>query len=177
MSFAGGGGRVTGNVPYRGQLAHYASRDGGNVAFNATVGVVVVAATGGLLGIFRNPAGSGVDLYLARVLLTTAAAGRFERSRGGTIALGTDNVVRPALNRAGASVPIRGELWAPVVGTAVTAPTLGRVDWLNGPDHYVDELDGSLILPPGDAFSWMFVPNAGLSTSASLEVVWWYEPR
>ncbi len=161
----------------RTQLAHYASRAGGNVAFNATVGVVAVPATGSLLGIFHNPAGSGVDVYLGRVLLTTAAAGRFERSRGGTIAFGTGNVVRLSINRSGASSPIKGELWAPVTGTSVTGATLGRVDWLNGPDHYVDEVDGSLILPPGDVLSWVFIPNAGLSTSASLEVAWWYEPR
>ncbi len=177
MSFAGGVGRAPGIAAYRGQLAHFAGRGGGHVAFNATVGVVTVAATGGLLGIFRNPAGSGVDLYLARVVLTTAAAGRFERSRGGTVDVGAGNVVRPALNRAGVAVPIRGELWAPVVGTTVTGATLGRVDWLNGPEHYVDELDGSIVLPPGDVLSWMFVPNAGLSTSASLEAVWWYEAR
>ncbi len=176
MSFVGGVGRAPGIAPHRSQLAHFAGRWGGHVAFNSTVGVVVVAATGGLLGIFHNPVGSGVDLYLARVLLTTAAAGRFERSRGGAITLGTGNVVRPSLNRAGEAVPIAGGLWAPVTGTAVTGATLGRVDWLNGPEHYVDELDGSIILPPGDTLSWVFVPNAGLSTSASLEVAWWYEP-
>jgi hypothetical protein len=154
---------------------YYASFAGGNRSYNATAGVVSVTSSGGNVCVFVNPTGSGVDLYIQRIVLSSDQPGRYERYRQGT--LGTAGTAATNVNRGGNGTPGLAKLYNPAQITA-TGGSLGMITYVPASATSADPVDGTLILRPGQNYYWRYIPNPGVSGSSNcaVEVVWWELP-
>jgi hypothetical protein len=165
------------NVLHRPTAAqYYAGVDGGNVSFNGTAGVQTVNTSGGNVTAFVNPANSGVDLYVQRFVLSSDQPGRYERYRGATLTgLGT---AATSNNRGGHPTnAAKGKIYGQGAFTP-TGGNMGMITYVGASNTSADNVDGSLILRPGEEIHWRYVPNPGVSgnSSVAVEVVWWELP-
>lgn len=161
-------------LPNPTRAQYYASFAGGNKSYNATAGVQTVTSAGGLISIFQNPTGSGLDLYVQRVVMSGDQPGRFERYRGGTITTGTAAANN---NRGGNGSAGTGKVYGRT-GSSASGGTIGVVTYIPASGTYGDMIDGTLILRPGQSVYWQYFPNVGVSGSSNcaVEVVWWELP-
>lgn len=164
------------NILHRPTAAqYYAGVDGSNVSYNATPGVISGINTGGgTVAIFQNPSASGVDLYIQRLVLSSDIAGRYERYRGATITVTGSAVTNN--NRGGnAANTGAGRVYAPTQATAGNQGNLGMITYVPASATSSDAVDGTLILRPGQAFHWRYVPSSN-GANCAVEVVWWELP-
>lgn len=162
------------NILHRPTAAqYYAGVDGGNVSFNTTAGVQPVNTSGGVISSFLNPVGSGVDCYIQRIVLSSDQPGRYERYRGGTIAV-TGTATTPNNRGGNTSKVAMARLYGRSAATA-TGGNLGMITYVGASNTTSDPVDGSIIIRPGDELHWMYYPNAGVSgnSNCAVEVVWW----
>lgn len=152
---------------------YYAGVDGGNVSFNTTAGVQSVNTSGGVISSFLNPAGSGVDCYIQRLVLSSDQPGRYERYRGGTITV-TGTAATPNNRGGNTSKVAQARLYGRAAATAAGG-NIGMVTYVGASNTTSDPVDGSIILRPGEELHWMYYPNAGVSgnSNCAVEVVWW----
>lgn len=162
-------------IPNPTKAQYYASFAGGNKSYNATAGVQNVTSAGGLISVFQNPTGSGLDMYVQRLVMSGDQPGRFERYRGGTI--NVTGAAAPANNRGGNGTPGAGKVYGRSSATA-SGGTIGVVTYIPASGTYGDMVDATLVLRPGQAIYWNYFPNVGVSGSSNcaVEVVWWELP-
>jgi hypothetical protein len=157
-------------LPRANNPQYYASFAGGNKSYNATPGAVDVAGTGGNVCVFINPAASGVDLYIQRLVLSSDNAGRYERYRQGT--LGTPGTPAVGVNRGGNGTTGIGKVYPPAQLTA-TGGNISMVTYVPASATSSDAVDGTLILRPGQNLYWRYLPNGNIASKCAVEVVWW----
>ncbi|HEY9748026.1 MAG TPA: hypothetical protein V6C63_05080 [Allocoleopsis sp.] len=139
---------------------------------------VAVAANGGLVGVFHNPSDSNTILVPFRIVGSSSVDGERMRYRAGsTIAKSSVKIpstLAPAtaINRAGLSNAAKGKLYPNGSGLAATDGAFEKTIFLSA--HGADPTyeNGSMDLRPGDSLYWMFVPDAALSRTISLEIIW-----
>ena len=150
---------------------YYASTAGGNVLFDATTGEQSLSNSGGAVALLRNPSGSGVDMYIARLNYGTNGNGVFRRYRGPTVTnVGT--AVTPG-NRGGGSNTPSGLFYTLPNLTVSAAGNLRRTSYVGAYSESRNDHIGNLILRPGQDFYWTYTPAAAQSNTATVEVVWW----
>ena len=156
---------------------YYASSFGGRVIFNASTGdstgLTGTAVTN--LAWLRNPAGSGVDLFVYRIFLGASAVVKFRRYRGGSPAISGSPTPPTRFNRGGGANTSQGILYKQ--GQFTYTPleaNLSKVSYVpaNGTD--ADPVNGSIVLRPGESVVWTVAGTSALDGyEASIEVVWW----
>lgn len=162
-------------VEIRSLAQYYASAAGGRVALNSMSGVVNTAVAGSPVALFENPANSGVDVYIHSIELGSNNAGRLTRSRG--VPVTTRLTPRPNINRGGGTYTGKARLYAggnTAPQFVATPPAVsGKTTFIsaNSQDH--DEVEGSIILRPGENLYWFYDADSRLAAVASVEVVWW----
>jgi|GEM_PF-6435354 len=160
-------------LPRASNAQYYASFVGGNKSYNGTPGAVDVAGTGGNVCVFVNPVGSGVDLYIQRLVLSSDNAGRYERYRQAT--LGTPGTPVVNVNRGGNGSIGVGKVYPPAQITA-TGGNISMVTYVPASATSADAVDGTLILRPGQNLYWRYLPNGNVTSKCAVEVVWWELP-
>lgn len=158
----------------RSLLQYYTSVEGGCVAFNATASSTAIptSSNGTIVCVLYNPTNSGVDLYLARIVLNAAQAGTFKRYRGTSITnIATTPVTATALNRGGSTNAPKGKVYGYNQVNA-TSPAFGKTSRVAASIDNSDDINGSIILRPGQYVSWTYAPNNNAS-DCDIEVVWW----
>lgn len=158
----------------RSLLQYYTSVEGGCVAFNATASntAIPTSTNGVVVCVFYNPSNSGVDLYLARLVLNAAQAGTFKRYRGtGVTNIAATPTPATALNRGGSTNVPKGKVYGHNQVTP-TNPIFGKTSRVTASVDNNDDINGSIILRPGQYISWTYAPNNNAS-DCDIEVVWW----
>ena len=154
---------------------YYSSKSGGQRSFNATAGIVSIGSTATLATLLINPVGSGVDIYIHRVVLASLAAGNFMRYRGGSYTIGASAVAAKSLNRSKGTTAAMGKVYGNT-NVTVAGGDMGMVIFNAAHGSYPDDINGTVILPPGDFVYWMFVATGNNATQTAIEVVWWELP-
>lgn len=157
------------------QSQHYTSKVGGQRTFNATAGIVAIGATATLATLFLNPVGSGVDIYICKAVLASLAAGNFMRYRGGSYTLAANATAAKSLNRSKGTKTAAGKVYGNT-GVTVSGGDMAVVHFNAAHNSYPDNIDGTIILPPGDFIYWLFSATTNNATQTAIEVVWWELP-
>lgn len=156
---------------------YYASSFGGRVIFNASTGdsTGLTGTTVNNIAWLRNPAGSGVDLFVYRIFLGASAVVKFRRYRGGSPAVSGSPTPPTRFNRGGGANTSQGILYKQGQFTYTPlAENLSKVSYVpaNGTD--TDPVNGSIVLRPGESAVWTVAGTSALGGyEASIEVVWW----
>lgn len=155
-----------------GSEAYYSSSAGGNTCFNASSGVITTSTSGATTFIFANPGGSGIDVGVARIIISSDTAGRYERYRNGTFTM--SGASQTPVNRGGGANTPKAMAYIGANATA-TGGILGKVQYIHADDEDVSRIDGSIILRPGQNLFWKFFPKGSTNTTANstIEVVWY----
>lgn len=158
----------------RNLLQYYTSVDGGNITFNASAKGSGVSSTGAVVALIHNPTGSGIDIHLARIVLSPDHLGTFDRFRGGTFtatAAAETNFNRGDNQSVVAKTKVYGQ-GAIAIGTQGNSGKTNRV--VANKDE-PDDVNGSIILRPGSIMYWFYRPTTSNSNCA-IELVWWELP-
>jgi hypothetical protein len=160
-------------------MVYLTSHQGGHVGFNATTDEVTVSgsAASSFVALFENPAGSGKNIRIWRIGLGNETRGAFKRYRNVTVASRGTPVA--SVNRGGGSNAAAGRLYSQgqFTLTTTTAPfggSLGKVQPCPADSYQETDVEGSLLLPPGQNTLFVYVNRSG-SGLASGEVIWWEE--
>jgi hypothetical protein len=150
---------------------YFSTVAGGNVGFSATVGIVSIVGTGGLVGVFLNPSNSTVDLYVSSITVGCNRAGSFQRIRNATIT--NPGTTLSIVNKGGGSTAATGRLHPTAT---VSGGTQSRTIYLSASDSDETVENGSTILRPGQSLHWHFIPDANQAANATVNVCWWELP-
>jgi hypothetical protein len=151
--------------------------NGNRSGYNATLGTVIMLNNAEQpVATFVNPADSGVDVYLHRVVLGASRGGEWRRYRN-PVVNGPFGDPRPNVNRGGGGDNSKARLYS-AWNTVATGGTEGIVVFTGPTSDFVDQLDGTIIMRPGETMRWTYlpVPLGHTDTRVSLQVVWWEEP-
>ena len=149
----------------------YASKAGGQLAFNCTSGVVTTVRNEMVLLAFENPPTSGVNALISKFFLTTDTNSRFDRFRNGRISNGGTPLI--AVNRGGGLNKPKCNSYAASLLT-LTGGTLSKIQFISAFNELRDDIGGSIILQPGETIAWKFNTGSKLSgVNAAIEIVWW----
>lgn len=157
---------------------YYAASFGGRVIFNASTGdsTGLTGTTVVSLAWLRNPAGSGVDMFIYRIFLGASATVKFRRYRNGNPAISGSPTPPTRFNRGGGANTSQGILYkqAQFTYTPLEA-NLGKVSYVPASGTDADPVNGSIVLRPGESLVWTVVGTSGLGGGyeASVEAVWW----
>jgi hypothetical protein len=162
-------------VTVRSLLQYYTSDDGGNVAFNTGTRSTGIGTTNTVVSIINNPVGSGIDIYIARIVLNASHLCIFERYRNGV--LNTTATAEPVNNRAdNKNVASKAKVYGMSnLTTLTTAGNFGKLSRVVANADNPDDPDGSLIIKPGGNIYWM-CRTVNSTADCAVELVWWELP-
>ena len=154
------------------QLQNKSTVAGGNTAYSTTVGVQTVAIGGGNLILLRNPTGSGVDLYIDKVVISSDSPGRIERVRQPTVTAVTTASTNS--NKGGAASTGAALSYIPANAT-ITAATgvIEKVSYLAATATEEAREAGSIILRPTQDLLIRYIQTGGTAVSATAQISWW----
>lgn len=157
-------------VEVRDLAQYYSAPAGGNVCFAATTGAQTIPNAGGWAGVIQNPSDSGVDLYFERITVGANRAGRFERYRNPTVSV--TGAATASVNRGGGTNTSKGKLYTAAAASA-SGGVLERVifNFASGTDTTHEH--GGVILRPGSAMGWWYIPESAGATLATVQAVYW----
>lgn len=165
------------SLVFRTAAEYYSSASGGHRLFNSTSGVIPLGSAGGVAFLFSNPAGSGVDAVIYKIVLGSSLIGNFRRFRKGSFTINSGATSQPAVNRSGGTTIAQAKPYLPSSVTVVAdSGTLGKISMnaANGSDP--DIVGGTITVPPNDNIYWSFASATNSAANTSIEVVWWEVP-
>ena len=150
---------------------YYASNAGGNVAFNSCVGAVSLTSSGGVVAILNNPANSGIDAYISRIIIGTNKPGRFERYR----VAGSPTITgafMPMSNKGGGTNTSLTKMYLPTAAT-ISGGTLSKTTFINGNEAFETLEDGSSIVRQNQSLYWVYTPDTNTAALGTVTISFW----
>lgn len=165
------GGNYGGAAITHDPIVYYASARAGHVAFGASTPLITSPTSGNPFMLFENPVGSGIVLYVWRIVIGSDRAGIYTRYRNPTVATRPTPVTET--NIGGGANRSAGKLYGTGGFTLSANGTLAKNNFAagtgsTGSEVQTDEHLAMQILP-GQAVMWTYTGGA---TNLAGEVVW-----
>lgn len=152
-------------------ISFYASAAGGRLAFNITTGIVTIGTSGEQpLAALVNPANSGKDIYLDLGEFGASANTTFRRYRASTLSDLSSPI--SGMNMSGGAATSVAQMY--IAGTYTrTGGTVAKTAHIAAYQQYLTNIDGRVILRPGNNIAWTITGPASGNFTASVFFEYW----